>query len=567
MAYFNTTIKDLIYERIGRNTFLPAIQREYVWKPYQVEKLFDSIMCGYPISSFLFWKIREEKKKDWTSYEFIKDFDQATPHNKEANLDGVNQDIYLVLDGQQRITSINIALRGTYRFFYRKWRTTRLYLNLLWDKGDDNPEEMTYQFLFKENNQILPRTDYPQLWYRVGDILNYDDAEDAKDSIENDLNGFDEDTKKRARKMISKLFSVVNVTHNINYYEEKSDDYDKVLEIFIRTNTGGQKLEYSDILLSTATAKWRNLNAREEINKFTDEINKIGNGYNFGKDFVMKGAMYLTENLPIQYKISSFTRKNLECIEDHWEETKDAISNSIQLISKYGFTDKNLVARLTLLPVAQYLQRKSKGYLTSSHIKDVEDQNNIQKWIIMMLLKGALGSATDNKLNLMRPVVRTISEYFPYAEISKELKTEMTFNDMEIENLLQYNYGTRYSYLILSLLYPGRDWKDKKYNEDHIFPQNEFKIKNLRARGYDDAKIEKYTACFNSILNLELLDDSENKSKNATPFDKWLKDRDANFKNRHHIPEMNDYGLDNFLEFIQKRKELLTQVIKDFNLQ
>lgn len=567
MAYFNTTIKDLIYERIGRNTFLPAIQREYVWKPYQVEKLFDSIMCGYPISSFLFWKIREEKKKDWTSYEFIKDFDQATPHNKEANLDGVNQDIYLVLDGQQRITSINIALRGTYRFFYRKWRTTRLYLNLLWDKGDDNPEEMTYQFLFKENNQILPRTDYPQLWYRVGDILNYDDAEDAKDSIENDLNGFDEDTKKRARKMISKLFSVVNVTQNINYYEEKSDDYDKVLEIFIRTNTGGQKLEYSDILLSTATAKWRNLNAREEINKFTDEINKIGNGYNFGKDFVMKGAMYLTENLPIQYKISSFTRKNLECIEDHWEETKDAISNSIQLISKYGFTDKNLVARLTLLPVAQYLQRKSKGYLTSSHIKDVEDQNNIQKWIIMMLLKGALGSATDNKLNLMRPVVRTISEYFPYAEISKELKTEMTFNDMEIENLLQYNYGTRYSYLILSLLYPGRDWKDKKYNEDHIFPQNEFKIKNLRARGYDDAKIEKYTACFNSILNLELLDDSENKSKNATPFDKWLKDRDANFKNRHHIPEMNDYGLDNFLEFIQKRKELLTQVIKDFNLQ
>ena len=567
MAYFNTTIKDLISERVGRNTFLPAIQREYVWNPNQVEKLFDSIMCGYPISSFLFWKIREEKKKDWTSYEFIRDFDQANPHNREANLDGVNQDIYLVLDGQQRITSINIALRGTYRFFYRKWRTTRLYLNLLWDKGDDNPEEMTYQFLFKEDNQTLPRTDYPQLWYRVGDILNYDDAEDAKDSIENELNGFDEDTKKKARKMISRLFSVVNVTQNINYYEEKSDDYDKVLEIFIRTNTGGQKLEYSDILLSTATAKWRNLNAREEINKFTDEINKIGTGYNFGKDFVMKGAMYLTENLPIQYKLSSFTRKNLECIEDHWDETKDAISNSIQLISRYGFTDKNLVARLTLLPVAQYLQRKPNSYLTSSNIKDVEDQNNIQKWIIMMLLKGVLGSATDNKLNLMRPVVNMATDKFPYSEISKELKIEMTFNDMEIENLLQYNYGTRYSYLILSLLYPGRDWKDKKYNEDHIFPQNEFKVKNLRARGYDDATIEKYTACFNSILNLELLDDSENKSKNATPFDVWLKSRDTNFKERHHIPEMDDYSLDNFLEFIQKRKELLSKQIKGFNLQ
>ena len=79
------------------------------------------------------------------------------------------------------------------------------------------------------------------------------------------------------------------------------------------------------------TAKWKNLNAREEINKFTDDINKIGAGYNFGKDFVMKGAMYLTENLPIQYKLSSFTQKNLELIEDHWEDTKKAISEIMEL--------------------------------------------------------------------------------------------------------------------------------------------------------------------------------------------------------------------------------------------
>jgi uncharacterized protein with ParB-like and HNH nuclease domain len=214
MAYLNTTIRDLITEKIGRNTFLPAIQREYVWSPSQVEKLFDSIMCGYPISSFLFWKIREEKKKDWISYDFIKDYNQEHPHNNVANLNGVNQDIFLVLDGQQRITSINIALRGSYRFFYRKWKETKLYLNLLWNGNEDNPEDMTYQFLFKEDNSILPRTDYPQLWYHVGDILNYEDAEDAKDSIEDELKIFSEEEQKRARKMISRLFSVINVSQN-----------------------------------------------------------------------------------------------------------------------------------------------------------------------------------------------------------------------------------------------------------------------------------------------------------------------------------------------------------------
>ena len=68
-------------------------------------------------------------------------------------------------------------------------------------------------------------------------------------------------------------------------------------------------------------------------------------------------------------------------------------------------------------------------------------------------------------------------------------------------------------------------------------------------------------------MNLELLDDSENKSKNAKPFDVWLKDRDNNFTERHHIPEMDDYSLNHFLEFIQNRKDLLIKQIKEFNLQ
>lgn len=566
MAYLNLTIKDLITEKLGRNTFLPAIQREYVWNPYQVEKLFDSIMCGYPISSFLFWKIREEKKKDWTSYEFIKDYDQEHPHNKVANLDGINQDIYLVLDGQQRITSINIALRGSYRFFYRKWRDTKLYLNLLWNSNNDNPEEMTYQFLFKEDNSVLPRTDYPQLWYHVGDILNFDDPEDAKDAIEEELKPFSEDEKRNAKKMISKLHSVINVTQNINYYEEKSDDYDKVLEIFIRTNTGGQKLEYSDILLSTATAKWKNLNAREEINKFTDDINKIGAGYNFGKDFVMKGAMYLTENLPIQYKLSSFTQKNLELIEDHWEDTKKAISESIKLISNYGVTDKNLVTRLPLLPIAQYLRNKnSSTYLSSSSMTDVQDQTNIQKWLFLMILKSAFGGSSDTTLTNIRNVIGLIGDKFPFNEINTKLIIDSSFTDGEIENWLNTNYSTRYSFLILSLLYPNRVWKDTRFNEDHIYPKTEFERKKLLARGYSEDKIKEYQSKYNTILNLELLNDTENKSKNAEPFDSWIKSRDSDFKKRHHIPEMEDYGFDNFLEFIEKRRELLTDCIKHFS--
>src|ERR1043165_894208 len=106
MSYIPKTVSEVISEYLNRTTFLPSIQREFVWDPYSIEKLFDSIMGDFPISTFLFWKIKEENKKEWAAYEFIRDFDEEAPHNKEASLTGINQDIYFVLDGQQRLTSL-----------------------------------------------------------------------------------------------------------------------------------------------------------------------------------------------------------------------------------------------------------------------------------------------------------------------------------------------------------------------------------------------------------------------------------------------------------------------------
>lgn len=564
--YRSATISDIISEMVNRDTFLPAIQREYVWTPYQIEKLFDSLMCGYPISTFLFWKIREENKKNWTSYEFLRDFDKEHPHNRYANLDGVNTDVNLVLDGQQRITSFNIALRGSYRYFYRIWRKTYLYLNLLHPKINDNPEELTYQFRFRENDVVDPKMGEPQLWYRVGDILNYDNPEDAKDAIESKLEKYTEQEKKAAKRMISDLHTCIKISKVINYYEEKSTDYDKVMEIFIRTNTGGQKLEYSDILLSTATAKWKTLNAREEINSFTDDINKIGSGYSFGKDFVMKGSMYLTEDLPIQYKLSSFTQQNLELIEDHWDETKLAIRRAVELVSRFGFSDKNLVTKLALLPIAQYLRNKdSNKYLDSSEASDVKDQINIQKWLILITLRNLLGASTDSTLNRIRRIIGDKGDVFPYQEIINEFGLRMDFTDEEIYNWLSYKYGTRYSYLILSLVYPGRDWKDRRFQEDHIFPYSRLQRKELKKLGFDDVKIDNYLELRDTICNLELLTESENNDKRAKPFEQWVAERDNNFKQRHLIPQMDSYSMGDFELFIKERRSLLSTALKGFS--
>jgi hypothetical protein len=141
--------------------------------------------------------------------------------------------------------------------------------------------------------------------------------------------------------------------------------------------------------------------------------------------------------------------------------------------------------------------------------------------------------------------------------LNTALRIDGKLADPEIEELLTRKYRGKYTYLILSLLYQDREWKDTLFHEDHVFPISEFSVRALRKRGYNDEKIQRYMDVANTILNLELLTDSENMSKNATPFDKWITTRDAGFKKRHLIPDMTSYGLDAFEDFVEARKEIL----------
>lgn len=102
-----------------------------------------------------------------------------------------------------------------------------------------------------------------------------------------------DETKREAYKKLMQLFKIVNRDKIINYYLEKENNLDKVLNIFIRMNSMGTKLNNSDLLLSIATDQWKNRDAREEINKLLDELNK--EGFAIDKDFILKAALYLTK--------------------------------------------------------------------------------------------------------------------------------------------------------------------------------------------------------------------------------------------------------------------------------
>ena len=559
MEYLSIRVSDLI-RNINKDLYLPAIQRELVWETGRIERLFDSIMADFPIGGFLFWKLEQQNRDEWPIYKFIQDYNEESPHNPEANLAGITRDIQLVIDGQQRIASLFIGLGGSYRYFYYRWRNVTLYLDLLKlpENNEENPEELTYGFAFREN--ATPSGNTNQLWYPVGRILDFEDAEDAKSEMRHQLQDLSEEQQVVANKHIGRLHNRIHTTSVGNYYLEKSQNYDKILQVFIRANSGGKQLEYSDLLLATATAKWQTTNARSEIHDFTDALNEIGNGFKFGKDFVLKSCLYLCETLPIQYKIRNFTESNLRTIEDNWGSIKDALTLTVKLISNFGFHSKNVVAPLALLPIAYYvMKRGTPNFDTSSEIDDTLAQESIRKWFIFSTLKNAFGGSSDTTLNRLRSKLKgyDAAETFPATALNRSLEIKPSFDDEEINHILDYKYQGRYTMLILSLLYPEKFWKDNTLQIDHIYPQSQFTVSSLRNRGYVDSTIDQYMANVNTLCNLNLLSKFDNQSKGKIPFAQWIKTRDGAFRLTHLIPDMVDYSFDNYLEFVEARKGLI----------
>ncbi len=105
------TIKDALDKIYRREFLLPAIQRKFTWSSNQIEMLFDSILRGYPINSFMLWKISDTNiKSDYKFYEFITTYREFfDENNKDIDTKGV-PDFEAIIDGQQRLTSLHIGL-------------------------------------------------------------------------------------------------------------------------------------------------------------------------------------------------------------------------------------------------------------------------------------------------------------------------------------------------------------------------------------------------------------------------------------------------------------------------
>lgn len=563
MGYVNFTIKNLI-KKIDNNEYvLPALQREFVWKPEQIERLFDSIMKGYPIGSFLFWNVQNENINKYEFYNILKEYHQRDArHNTKINISHKDS-VTAILDGQQRITSIYIALKGTYSYKIKgAWKNNdnaypsrQLYLNIVSPNLDTN-KDVQFDFRFLTNEEAEDFTE-DTLWYPVSDILQFEVGE-MFTVIARYQELYRKNIPNESVEKTSYIMNSLGTLHQmmekdiLAYYEENSQEIDKVLDIFIRMNSGGTTLTYSDLLLSLATAKWQNLNAREEIYSLVDELNMIGNGFNFNKDNILKAALVLTDKKNIKFRASNFDKQTTNLIETNWEKTKKAISLAVNLLSNFGFNGDTLIANSVIIPVVYYLYKIDcpNNYLEADRY--LNDRNKIKYFVQISLLKRIFGGTPDSILLKMRENMQDLSEGFPLSKLLKVRDTNksLILTDEDIDYLLDTKIG-KYSFTLLSVIFPAIDLKNK-FHQDHIFPSSKYKNKkNLREIGYSEEEITFIVEHIDTIVNLQLLEGIPNTEKNNKYFDDWV-------LKRYNSNEELDYYLNrNLLNKVYKKNEFI----------
>lgn len=556
-----------------RRLILPAIQREYVWKPSQIIRVFDSVMRGYPVGSFLSWKVLPETIGKFKFYGFMTEYSAFdNRHNPVIDIP-TDREVVAILDGQQRLTSLNIGLRGTYAYknhggwANKAWSypERRLHLNLA-SEAPENELGLKYHFQFLTKKDVVSSSDdESKKWLPVSEIFYASDTATLLQLLARHEVGNDPD----ASAMVSKLWEAVHKTASLHFYEEDDQDIERVLDIFVRVNSGGTVLSYSDLLLSIATAQWEG-DARAAVHGLVDALNQTGNGFSFSRDTILKSGLMMADVRDIGFKVKNFTTTNMAKLEADWDAMSKSLQVAVGLLSDFGLSDGSLTADSVLIPVAYYVHHRGLDHSYRESPKSREDRASLRSWVLRSLIvRGVWGSGLDTLLRDLREIIKTQGDSaFPVAEIERAMSRRgkpLTITDALVDDILSLAYGKARTFAVLVALFPHVDTRNQ-FHVDHVFPAALLDKKALRRQKKDDGttsftpgEIDELLDRRDRLPNLQLLPGLENIGKSAKLPENWLgaeypsaHDRSA-FLERNALPQSLPRSVEEYRDFFDER--------------
>lgn len=535
--------------------WLPNIQRPFVWSEEQIEKLFDSIMREYPISTLLVWRTREKVKHrkfitDWK--DSLKVSDAYVMENADAK--------GMVLDGQQRLQSLIIGLAGSYN-------GKELHFDVL-SGAKASPEDIRYRFRF------LPAASAQWPWVKFKDVLKDMSRgrklamEVAQDVCAAGPVGLSDDDAKCVQKNIARaqheFISDENISYQLLDGVDDPDAYttEDVVEIFIRANSGGTKLGKSDLLFSLLASEWAL--ADEEMEELLEELNRTG--YGFDRDFVLKSCLVMLGQ-GAKYEVTKFRKPEVrEAFVKNWTELSDAIKAVRDFLHGKTFlkSDKAVPSYLGLIPLI---------YLRYTYPDKWNATTGREDYVLRTMLTSAFSGTPDN---LIDRCVKSIDERkaFELDEIFHIIRSDGRSLEVTPETIIGTRYGKPQSHLIFNLWYRAFDYEpaleDNLPQQDHIFPQS-FLNSQKELNPQTGRSRKMYWADEqHQIANLALLTAKENgfQGKSGELPETWIPKQvkdDPGFLDRHLIPKDPElWKSANFRKFIEARKALILERFKPY---
>lgn len=564
MAKSDITVEELVAKIQRGELALPEIQRRYVWRATRVRDLLDSLYRGYPSGSILVWE---------------------TDHAVPTQTMGVAQDAapterkLLLLDGQQRLTSLSAVIRGEKAEVRGRKKPVDILFNLDHPEGgplevievDDDDTEGEADQADDENEDDPGDTDelgarFARLtfvvasrrlaampnWISVTEVFK--STSDAPFLKKAGISGFDDPRYEPYTKRLSKLRAIKQYSYTV-YTLERSYSYEEVAEIFVRVNSLGVKLRAADLAMAQISARWRG--CLPVLEKLQEEMEEAY--WSFDTGFLLRGAVIFATG---QCRFKTAGSISVERLQESWKQAQAGLRFATNFLkTRAGMEEETVLSSpFLVLPIMFYSQLKRE------HVTESE-QSALIHWAYVANMRAWYSNSAETTLDEDLAVLRSGGSPQDLIDAIAQKFGRLDTRAADLAGRGQRNALFPMSFLALRAR-GAKDWytgvgislvlsgRSHRIEWHHIFPKA-----ILKAAGYEKGET-------NEIANMAFIGGTTNRKIGKRPPSEYLaelvNEHGEGFLHQHAIPtDRSLWATDRYRDFLAARRELLAQAINE----
>jgi hypothetical protein len=543
---------------------LPEMQRRYVWPATRVRDLLDSLYRGYPSGTILVWETDREMPS--------RDLDVS----QEKGAFGSHR---LLLDGQQRLTSLSAVLRGQPVEVRGRKRPIDILFNLdhpegppidvieVDDEAPEDPDDTDLDTLENEDEQDLSLQERLKLrtfvvfsktlaadprWVRVSDIFKPDRTD--VQLIKGLVTSLDDPLLDKYSKRLQAVRKIKDYPY-VMHVLDKDLSYEEVAEIFVRVNSLGTKLRSSDLATAQITSRWRNSLVLFEA--FQEQCEESWFTLDLG--LIVRALVVFTTN---QSRFKTVGTIPVSRLKEGWEQAKEGIQFAINFMrTNVGIEDESLLSSPLFLISIGYLARQLNYTISPS------EDRELRRWFYIANARGHYSGSSETTLDTDLVTIANGGSAPELLELLRQQIGRFAIEPTDIAGRGQRSALFSTAYLALKAK-GAKDWRTRlglslthtgRYHfieYHHIFPKA-----SLRGR-FEKSEI-------NEMANMAFVSGGNNRRMSSSPAEQTLKEVVEQQGEKalidHCVPlDPELWKVENYRQFLEYRRAQLAHVINEF---